>query len=72
MKIRYTIQGLDCPNCAAKLEALIAAKEGIDSCKINFITEKLTVESDLADDVLDSTVEKTVHDFSAKVKVERA
>ncbi len=47
MKIKYTITGLDCPNCAAKLASLMEKKEGIDSAKINFLTEKLTVETSL-------------------------
>ena len=42
MKFKYDVTGLDCPNCAAKLASMIEAKEGIDSAKINFLTEKLT------------------------------
>ena len=29
MKIRYSIKGLDCPNCALKLAELIEKQEGI-------------------------------------------
>ena len=29
MKLKYTITGLDCPNCAAKLAAMIEKKDGI-------------------------------------------
>lgn len=47
MKFKFNITGLDCPNCAAKLAARIEAKDGITAAKINFLTEKLTVESDL-------------------------
>ena len=47
MKLKYTITGLDCPNCAAKLAAQMSEIDGIDSAKINFLTEKLTVESSL-------------------------
>lgn len=53
MKQKFTITGLDCPNCAAKLASQIEVRDGIESAKINFLTEKLTVESDLpAEDVL--------------------
>ena len=44
MKFKYTVTGVDCPNCAAKLAAIIEKKEGIESAKINFLTEKLTVD----------------------------
>ena len=47
MKIKYTITGLDCPNCAAKLADKMSALDGVDSAKINFLTEKLIVETSL-------------------------
>jgi copper chaperone CopZ len=71
MKIKYTIIGLDCPNCAAKLAAMIEAKEGIESAKINFLTEKLTVESTLDEGELFSLVTSVAKAFSKSVKVEK-
>ena len=71
MKIKYTITGLDCPNCAAKLAGMIEAKEGIESAKINFLTEKLTVETSLSENdafVVISAISKT---FSRDVKIEK-
>ncbi len=50
MKIKYTIEGLDCPNCAAKLAKLMEKEVGVTSCKINFLTEEMTVEADAAPD----------------------
>ena len=47
MKYKFTINGLDCPNCAAKLSSMIEADEKVSACKINFLTEKLTVECEL-------------------------
>ncbi len=52
MKYKFSITGLDCPNCAAKLARMMENKEGIASAKINFLTEKLTVESELDEQVL--------------------
>ena len=46
MKTKYSITGLDCPNCAAKLAGIMAGIDGIESAKINFLTERLTVESE--------------------------
>ncbi len=70
MKTKFVIQGLDCPNCAAKLEGLLAKEEGIASAKINFLTEKVTVESELAPDVLLALVRKTALAFSGSVKID--
>lgn len=69
MKIKFNIIGLDCPNCAAKLASQIEAKEGIDSAKINFLTEKLTIESSLAEDAVLEIASKAAKAFSRDVKV---
>lgn len=71
MKFKYNITGLDCPNCAAKLASMIEAKEGVDSAKINFLTEKLTVESTLDEAELLKTVSETAKAFSKSVKIEK-
>ena len=72
MKIRYSIKGLDCPNCALKLAELIEKQEGINSAKINFLTEKLSVETSLDADTAFSLVQKSVKEFGEDdVVVER-
>ncbi len=70
MKFKYTITGVDCPNCAAKLASMIEAKEGIDSAKINFLSERLTVESSLPEKELLAVVIKTAKAFSSDIEVE--
>ena len=65
MKTKFRIKGLDCPNCAAKLE-------GIESAKINFLTEKITVESELSGEALLPAVLETALQFSKKLTVELA
>ena len=71
MKFKYTVTGIDCPNCAAKLAALIEKKEGIESAKINFLTEKLTVESSLDAEATLVTVRAACKEFSSSVKIEK-
>lgn len=71
MKFKYSITGLDCPNCAAKLAAMIEAKEGIDSAKINFLTEKLTVETSLDEAVAYQLLSKSATAFDKGVKIEK-
>ena len=72
MKTKFRIKGLDCPNCAAKLEGMIAKLEGIESAKINFLTEKITVESELSAEALLPAVLETALQFSKKLTVELA
>lgn len=69
MKYRFTVTGLDCPNCAAKLASIIEGKDGIDTVKINFLTEKITVESSLAEDDVLVIASKAAHAFSRDVKI---
>lgn len=71
MKLKFTITGLDCPNCAAKLADQMSAIDGIESAKINFLTEKLTVETNCScDDVYDKLV-LAARAFSKDVAIER-
>ncbi len=69
MKIKYDVTGLDCPNCAAKLASMISGKEGIDSAKINFLTEKLTIESNLSEDEVYKLASQAAKAFSGSVKI---
>ena len=39
MKYKFNILNIDCPNCAGKLQDLMAKCDGVDSAKINFLTE---------------------------------
>ncbi|WFA04595.1 MULTISPECIES: heavy metal translocating P-type ATPase [Bacillus] len=43
VKQEYMLNGLDCGNCAQKIENEIAGMEGIDACSVNFATTTLTV-----------------------------
>lgn len=70
MKIKYTITGLDCPNCAAKLAQQIEAKDGISSAKINFLTEKLTVETELSESDVRYVIAKACKAFSGDIEIE--
>lgn len=49
MKAKYKIEGLDCANCAAKIEEAISKLEGVNSVRVSFLSEK--VKFDLRDDI---------------------
>ena len=44
MDLECRIEGVDCANCAAKLEEKIAKIKGIEDVDFNFMTQKLEVE----------------------------
>lgn len=45
MKKTYSIE-VDCPNCAAKIEASVNKLDGVDKATVNFLTQKLILEGD--------------------------
>lgn len=71
MKLKYTILGLDCPNCAAKLASQMSSIDGIESAKINFLTEKLTVETSLDEESAYKVLSASAKAFSRDVKIEK-
>jgi Cd2+/Zn2+-exporting ATPase len=69
MKFKYTITGLDCPNCAAKLAGMMESIDGVDSARINFLAEKLTVESTLDEGALLAKLRTAARAFSSDVEI---
>lgn len=45
MKKTIKLQDLECANCAAKIEAAIAKLEGVIEVKVNFMTQKMSLET---------------------------
>ncbi len=46
MKRQYRFSGIDCANCARKIEDLINKIEGIDSASVNFLMQKITIDAE--------------------------
>ena len=46
MKKRFSMRGLDCANCAAKMEHAIQKIDGVNDATVSFLTQKLTLEAD--------------------------
>lgn len=54
MKKIIKLQDLDCANCAAKIENAIAKIEGVTEVKVNFMGQKMILET--PDDKFDSVL----------------
>lgn len=54
----FKLQDLDCANCAAKMEHSINKIEGVSSARMNFMTQKLTIDADdeRFDEIMDQVV----------------
>lgn len=45
MKKVYSLENLDCPNCATKMEKAINDLDNVSSAKVNFLMQKLTLDA---------------------------
>lgn len=41
----FELEDLDCAVCAAKIEAAVKELEGVDNVSVNFMTQKMTIET---------------------------
>jgi cation transport ATPase len=46
MKKKFILEGLDCANCAAKMEKGINELDGVKEATVNFMTRKLVIEGE--------------------------
>ena len=51
MKKKFNIE-VDCANCAAKVETAVGKLDGVQKATVNFLTQKLTIETDGDPDAL--------------------
>lgn len=56
MRKTFKILGIDCANCAAKLEDALKKIDGVQDVRINFFMEKLTLQAN--DDDFDDVLER--------------
>lgn len=59
MRKVYNLEDLDCALCAQKMEDAIKKVEGVKDCRVNFLTQKMTI--DFEEDVdVKTTMKKIV------------
>jgi len=66
----FTLQGLGCAGCAAKIEEALKNMNDVESVSINLVTSKLRVE--VSEELLSNLftlIEKVVHTYEPDVKV---
>lgn len=72
MKKVIAMEDLDCANCAAKMEQNIRKLDGVVSCNVNFLLQRMTLEisEEKADETLKqikNTVRKIEPDCRLKI-----
>ena len=46
MKKKFILEGLDCANCAAKMEQAISELDGVNKATVNFMTTKMVIDGE--------------------------
>ena len=64
---KYTLEGLDCANCAKKIEDAIAKTEGYEDVLVNFSTSKLSFKTDKQNEKKE--IEKIIKRVEPEVEV---
>ena len=58
MRKVYKLEDLDCANCAAKMERAIAKIDGVDGVSVNFLMQKMSIETEESrfEEIMDQVV----------------
>jgi Cd2+/Zn2+-exporting ATPase len=70
MKKSFTLHGLDCANCAAKIEREVSGITGVSEASLNFSTSvlQLNISEELAGNITE-LIEAAVHKYESEVAV---
>ncbi len=65
MKKAFKLEGLDCANCAAKIEHAVNKLAGVSAASVNFLTTKMVIEGEEArfDEIV-----RSAHDIIRKLE----
>ena len=58
MEKTFELEDLDCANCARKMQEAVENLDGVNSCSVNFMTQKMILDADDArfDDILKEAI----------------
>lgn len=73
MKKKFILDGLDCANCAAKMEQAINELDGVRKATVNFMTTKLVIDGE--EEKMPSIIaeaEKIVKKFEPDTRMKKA
>ena len=73
MKKKFILEGIECANCAAKMENAINKLDGVKEATVNFMTQKLVIEGeDEKMPIIVQEAEKIVKDIESHVVMKKA
>ncbi len=72
MKVKYILEGLDCANCAAKIEDAVSKINGVNSASVSFMALKMTLDicEENSEEILEN-VQKIVKKLEPDVELKK-
>lgn len=70
MKKSFKLKGLDCANCAAKIEEKVKKIDGVDDATVSFMMQKMLIETNSEDEEIFKKMKKVVKNEEPDVKIE--
>jgi Cd2+/Zn2+-exporting ATPase len=70
MEKQYRLKGLDCANCAAKIEQNVATINGVDHASVDFMKQKMTITSHTDFQPIEQASVALIHQLEPEVTVE--
>lgn len=65
----FTLKGLDCPNCSAKIEKEVGDLENVNSSSVNLMKQTLTIQTETSGNSIVEQIETIVHSHEPDVEV---
>ncbi|MGN0701877.1 MAG: heavy metal translocating P-type ATPase [Lentihominibacter sp.] len=59
---KYTVTGMGCAACSARVEKAVSAVQGVKTCSVNLLTNALTVEGNVSDEKILKAVREAGYD----------
>lgn len=71
IKKQFLLKGLECANCASKIEAEVKNIEGVNEVNVDFVSEKLTIDIDNEKELnrIKKEIKKVINKIETGVKV---
>ena len=63
---QYTVTGMSCAACQARVEKAVSKLEGVTSCNVSLLTNTLAVEGDVSPETVMQAVENAGYGASPK------
>ena len=71
-KKQYTVTGMTCAACSARVEKAVSAVAGVSSCAVNLLTNSMTVEGTATDKAIEDAVIKAGYGIKGTDRTDNA